>query len=49
MRALWFSAPVLLGSFAVLASKSTMPYFDRIVFISFSLLLVTVIAILRFA
>ena len=43
------SAPVLLGSLAMLASKSTMPYFDRIVFISFSLLLVSVIAIFRCA
>ena len=48
MHALWFSAPIWLGSLAVFASHSTMPLFDRIVIISFLLLLVAIAAILRF-
>jgi hypothetical protein len=48
MRALWFSAPIWLGSFAVLVSHSTVPRFDRIMILSFLLFLAVVVAILRF-
>jgi hypothetical protein len=48
MRALWILAPILLVSFAVLVSYSTMPKFDRVLIISFLLLIAVVIYILRF-
>jgi hypothetical protein len=48
MLTLWFSSPVWLGSLAVIASRSTMPVFDRIVIISFMLLLAVIVGILRF-
>jgi hypothetical protein len=48
MRALWISTPILLASFAVLVSYSTMPKFERIAIIAFCLLLAAIVYILRF-